>query len=149
MRAVLQRVSSARVVVDGNETGKIAHGILALVGVEQGDGPDDVVYVANKIRELRIFEDAAGKMNRSLVDVGGSALVVSQFTLAGDCRNGRRPSFIAAAAPAEAQALYEGVIASLRESGVTVGTGIFRAMMQVELVNDGPVTLLIDSRKRF
>lgn len=149
MRAVLQRVSSARVVVDARETGRIATGILALVGVENGDGPEDVAYVANKIRDLRIFEDEAGKMNRSLVDVGGQALVVSQFTLAGDCRNGRRPSFIAAAAPAEAQALYEAVIASLRESGLTVATGIFRAMMQVELVNDGPVTLLIDSRKRF
>jgi len=149
MRAVLQRVSSARVVVDAHETGRIATGILALVGVENGDGPEDVAYIANKIRDLRIFEDEAGKMNRSLVDVGGQALVVSQFTLAGDCRNGRRPSFIAAAAPAEAQALYEAVIASLRESGLTVATGIFRAMMQVELVNDGPVTLLLDSRKRF
>ena len=149
MRAVLQRVSSARVVVDSRETGRIATGILALVGVETGDGPEDVAYIANKIREVRIFEDEAGKMNRSLVDAGGAVLVVSQFTLAGDCRNGRRPSFIAAAAPAEAQVLYEAVIASLRESGVTVATGTFRAMMQVELVNDGPVTLLLDSRKRF
>ena len=149
MRAVLQRVSSARVVVDSRETGRIATGILALVGVENGDGPEDVAYIANKIRELRIFEDDAGKMNRSVVDAGGAVLVVSQFTLAGDCRNGRRPSFIAAAAPAEAQVLYEAVIASLRESGLSVGTGTFRAMMQVELVNDGPVTLLLDSRKRF
>jgi len=149
MRAVLQRVSSARVVVDAHETGRIATGILALVGVENGDGPEDVAYIAHKIREVRIFEDEAGKMNRSLVDAGGAVLVVSQFTLAGDCRNGRRPSFIAAAAPAEAQVLYEAVIASLRESGLSVGTGTFRAMMQVELVNDGPVTLLLDSRKRF
>ena len=149
MRAVLQRVSSARVVVDSRETGRIATGILALVGVENGDGPEDVAYIAHKIREVRIFEDEAGKMNRSLVDAGGAVLVVSQFTLAGDCRNGRRPSFIAAAAPAEAQVLYEAVIASLRESGLSVGTGTFRAMMQVELVNEGPVTILLDSKRRF
>ena len=120
MRAVLQRVSSARVVVDGGETGRIATGILALVGVEHGDGPDDVGYIANKIRDLRIFEDEAGKMNRSVVDAGGAVLVVSQFTLAGDCRNGRRPSFIAAAAPAEAQVLVRGgdwVIARERADG--------------------------------
>lgn len=154
MRAVVQRVSSARVTVGDRVTGAVGHGLLALVGVEQGDGPADVAYIASKIRDLRIFEDEGDdtgrkRMNRSVVDVGGSVLVVSQFTLSGDARNGRRPSFASAAAPELARALYEDVVRELRASGLTVATGEFQAMMQVHLVNDGPVTILLDSRKRF
>jgi D-tyrosyl-tRNA(Tyr) deacylase len=154
MRAVVQRVSSARVTVDARLTGEIGPGLLALVGVEQGDGPADVAYVASKIRDLRIFEDDGDehgrkRMNRSVVDVGGQVLVVSQFTLSGDVRNGRRPSFVTAAAPELARALYEDVVRTLRAGGLAVETGEFQAMMQVSLVNDGPVTILIDSRKTF
>ena len=154
MRAVVQRVASARVTVEARVTGEIGHGLLALVGVEQGDGPADVAYIASKIRDLRIFDDEGDdqgrkRMNRSVVDVGGRVLVVSQFTLSGDARNGRRPSFIAAAPPELARALYEGVVAELRASGLGVETGEFQAMMQVSLVNDGPVTILLDSRKTF
>ena len=154
MRAVVQRVSTARVTVDNRVTGEIGPGLLALVGVEQGDGPADVTYIASKIRDLRIFEDdgdAAGRrrMNRSVTDVGGSVLVVSQFTLSGDARNGRRPSFVSAAAPELARALYEDVVRELRTGGLTVATGEFQAMMRVHLVNDGPVTILLDSRKTF
>ena len=154
MRAVVQRALSARVTVDGRVTGEIGRGLLAFVGVEQGDGPPDVDYIASKIRDLRIFEDEgdeAGRkrMNRSVTDVGGAVLVVSQFTLAGDARNGRRPSFITAAAPELARALYEDVVRQLSACGLHVETGEFQAMMQVALVNDGPVTILLDSRRTF
>jgi D-tyrosyl-tRNA(Tyr) deacylase len=149
MRAVLQRVTRARVAVGDRVTGEIGSGLLVLLGVEQGDGVADVEYVASKIREVRIFEDEQQKMNRSVVDAGGGVLVVSQFTLCADVRKGRRPSFDAAAAPDLANSLYEDVVASLRAAGLTVATGEFRATMQVELVNDGPVTILLDSRRRF
>ncbi len=149
MRAVVQRVSRARVLVGGREIGAIDAGLLALVGVEKGDGPADVQYIATKIRDLRVFEDDQQKMNRSVVESSGAVLVVSQFTLAGDARNGRRPSFTGAEAPALAKALYEAVVRDLRDAGLHVETGEFQAMMQVELVNDGPVTILLDSRKTF
>jgi D-tyrosyl-tRNA(Tyr) deacylase len=149
MRAVVQRVSSAAVTVGDRTVGQIHHGLLVLLGVENEDGPADVQYIAGKIGDLRMFEDDAHHMNRSVQDVGGSVLVVSQFTLAGDCRKGRRPSFDAAAAPAVARPLYEDVVRELRAKGLRVETGEFKAMMQVSLVNDGPVTLLLDSRKRF
>ena len=149
MRVVLQRVSSARVSADGRECGRIGRGLVVLVGVGREDGPADVEYTAGKIRNLRLFDDAAGRLNCSLADVGGELLVVSQFTLYGDCRRGRRPSFDKAAPPADARAVYEQLVAALRSSGVTVRTGRFQAMMQVELVNDGPVTLLLDSRRSF
>lgn len=149
MRAVVQRVSEARVTVDGRETGAVGQGLLVLLGVEQGDGPADVQYIAQKVRDLRIFEDDAQKMNRSVLDVEGGVLVVSQFTLSGDARNGRRPSFASAAPPEIARALYEDVVRELRTSRLHVATGEFRAMMRVALVNDGPVTILLDSRKTF
>lgn len=154
MRAVVQRVSTARVTVGERVTGEIGTGLLVLVGVEQGDGPADVAYIAAKVRDLRIFEDDGDeqgrkRMNRSVADIGGSVLVVSQFTLSGDVRNGRRPSFINAAAPELARALYEDVVRELQASGLTVATGEFQAMMQVGLINDGPVTILLDSRKVF
>jgi D-tyrosyl-tRNA(Tyr) deacylase len=120
-----------------------------LLGVEQGDGPTDLHYIASKVRDLRIFADSDGKMNRSVLDIQGGVLVVSQFTLAGDARNGRRPSFASAAAPEIARALYEEVVRELAASGLRVATGEFQAMMQVSLVNDGPVTILLDSRKHF
>jgi D-aminoacyl-tRNA deacylase len=142
-------VTAARVTVGERTTGEIGAGLLVLLGVEQGDGPADVRYVASKIRDLRIFADQDGKMNRSVLDTGGAVLVVSQFTLAGDARNGRRPSF-ATAAPAEiANALYQDVVRELQAGGLVVATGEFQAMMQVSLVNDGPVTILLDSRKTF
>lgn len=149
MRAVVQRVSSAAVTVDGQVTGRIASGLLILVGVGREDTPRDVKYVAGKVRDLRLFDDGAGKMNRSLKDVDGAALVVSQFTLYGDCRRGRRPSFDAAAPPDEARALYDALVRTLREAGTPVETGVFQAMMNVELVNDGPVTVLLDSARGF
>ncbi len=147
MRAVVQRVSSARVRVGGDVVGEIGRGFLVLVGVAASDGPADVQYIATKVRELRVFDDEQGKMNRSLANVGGTVLVVSQFTLHGDCRKGRRPSFDAAAPPAVARALYEDVVRELRSGGVAVQTGSFQARMEVELVNDGPVTLLLDSSR--
>lgn len=147
MRAVLQRVTAARVTVADREVGAIGRGIVALVGVEQGDGPTDIDYIARKIRDLRIFEDAEGRMNLALSDVDGAVLAVSQFTLLADCRKGRRPSFLAAAPPAHAKASYEEVVRMLRREGVTVATGEFQAMMHVSLVNDGPVTILLDSRR--
>jgi D-tyrosyl-tRNA(Tyr) deacylase len=152
MRAVVQRVSRATVSVDDRVVGNIDRGLLVLLGVEKGDGPADAAYLAGKIAELRMFEapaDSSGHMNLSVRDVGGAVLVVSQFTLAGDCRKGRRPSFDEAAAPAIAQPLYENVVRALQAAGLRVATGEFQAMMQVSLVNDGPVTLLLDSRKRF
>ena len=149
MRAVVQRVSSASVQVEGAVVGEIGHGLLVLLGVARDDTPDDAALVAAKVAGLRIFDDEAGKMNRAVADVGGSVLVVSQFTLLGDCRGGRRPSYIEAAAPEIANALYETVVGALRAMGLTVATGVFRAQMAVALVNDGPVTLLLDSRKAF
>jgi D-tyrosyl-tRNA(Tyr) deacylase len=149
MRAVVQRVASARVVVDGETVGAIGRGVLVLLGVGGRDGPADVEYIAGKVRELRIFDDEAGKMNRSVVEAGGAALVVPQFTLYGDCRRGRRPSYDEAAPPALARALYEDVVRRLREAGLAVETGRFQARMQVHLINDGPVTLLLDSQKTF
>ena len=149
MRAVVQRVTSARVTVGERITGEIGQGLLVFVGVEQGDGPTDIQYVAAKIRDLRIFQDDAGKMNRSVLDITGGVLVVSQFTLSGEARNVRRPSFASAAPPEIARALYEDVVRELQASGLRVATGEFQAMMQVALVNDGPVTILLDSRKTF
>jgi D-tyrosyl-tRNA(Tyr) deacylase len=137
------------VTVDDRVTGEIAAGVLVLLGVQEGDTPADVQYIASKIRDLRIFSDEDGKMNRSVLDCQGGVLVVSQFTLAGDARNGRRPSFAAAAPPQIARALYEDVVRELKTSGLRVETGEFQAMMQVALVNDGPVTILLDSRKTF
>lgn len=149
MRAVVQRVSSARVVVAESIVGEIGAGLLVLLGVEKEDAEADVRYLAGKIADLRIFEDQGGKMNLSLVDAGGSVLVVSQFTLLGDCRQGRRPGFSAAAPPEEADRLYLSVCELLRQRGLPVATGIFRADMAVHLVNNGPVTFILDSRKRF
>jgi D-tyrosyl-tRNA(Tyr) deacylase len=149
MRAVVQRVLSASVCVEGRRLGRIGPGLLVFVGVARNDGPDDVQYIAAKIRELRIFPDSDGRMKRSVVDTGGEVLLVSQFTLVGDCRKGRRPAFDDAAPPTLAEALYEDVVRVLRESGLTVGTGQFQAHMTVELVNDGPVTMLLDSRRLF
>jgi D-aminoacyl-tRNA deacylase len=154
MRAVVQRVSSAAVAVGEEgalrDIARIDRGLVVFVGVEQDDGPTDAEYIAGKIRDLRVFEDPADSarhLDRSVHDVGGSVLVVSQFTLAGDCRKGRRPSFDRAAAPPVARPLYETVVTRLRTAGLAVQTGEFRATMQVSLVNDGPVTLLLDSRK--
>jgi D-tyrosyl-tRNA(Tyr) deacylase len=149
MRAVLQRVERASVTVDGVVSGSIGPGLLVFVGVANEDGPADVQFIAAKVRELRVFPDEHGRMNRSIADTGGSVLVVSQFTLQADCRKGRRPSFDRAAQPALAQALYEEVVRTLREAGLRVATGVFQADMRVELVNDGPVTMLIDSHKTF
>ena len=147
MRACVQRVSRAKVTLTetGEVTGEIGNGILVLLGVREGDDEKDVAFLASKVAHLRIFEDDAGKMNFSLLDVGGEALVVSQFTLYGDCRKGRRPSFTEAARPEIAQRLYEQFVAALRELGVPVATGAFQQEMAVELVNSGPVTLLVDS----
>ena len=150
MRAVLQRVSEASVSVDDQGIGNIGQGILALVSVEQKDTAADASHIADKIAALRIFQDEEGKMNRSVSDIGGEVLVISQFTLHGDCRRGRRPSFIAAASPETAIPLYEQVVTRLREKwGLQVATGKFGANMQVSLLNDGPVTLLLDSKKNF
>jgi D-tyrosyl-tRNA(Tyr) deacylase len=149
MRAVVQRVTSARVVVGGEVVGRIDGGLLVLLGVGAADGPADVEYIAAKIREIRIFADEEGRMNRSLMESGGAVLVVPQFTLYGDCRKGRRPSFDLAAPPAEARALYEDVVRALREADVMVETGQFQALMDVALVNHGPVTVLLDSSKAF
>ena len=149
MRAVVQRVSSAKVVVAENTVGEIGGGLMVLLGVEKEDTELDGRYLAEKIAGLRIFEDEAGKMNLSLQETGGGVLVVSQFTLLGDCRQGRRPGFSAAASPAEADRLYLFFCEFLRQRGLTVATGIFRADMDVHLVNHGPVTFILDSRKRF
>lgn len=146
MRIVLQRSKAARVVVSGDIVGEIESGLVLLVGVAQGDTVEDVIYLADKIVNLRIFEDANGKMNHSLLDVGGSILSVSQFTLYGDCRKGRRPNFMDAARPEEANALYEQFNDELRKRGVHTETGKFGAMMDVQLTNDGPVTLILESK---
>lgn len=149
MRVVVQRVSRARVAVEGGVTGEITTGLMILLGVGRDDTSVVAGSMAEKVATLRIFEDDQGKMNRSLLDVGASALVVSQFTLYGDARGQRRPSFIAAAPPEQAKKLYEEFCEALRTLGVTVATGVFQAMMSVELINEGPVTILLDSDKTF
>ncbi|MFM7040417.1 MAG: D-aminoacyl-tRNA deacylase [Planctomycetaceae bacterium] len=149
MRAVVQRVSEASVTVDGSVTGQIGRGFLVLLGISHGDTQKDVVWMATKIAGLRVFEDPEGRMNLGLADVGGAVLLVSQFTLYGDCRKGRRPSFIEAARPEVAVPLYQAVAAELRGSGLQVETGKFQAHMDVRLLNDGPVTLLLDSTQLF
>jgi D-tyrosyl-tRNA(Tyr) deacylase len=149
LRAVAQRVSSARITVDGEEVAALGDGLLALVGIAGDDGEDDARELARKLVHLRVFGDAEGRMNRSLLDVGGALGLVSQFTLFGDVRQGRRPSFTAAAAPAGALPLFEGLVDAARAEGVEVVTGRFGAHMEVSLVNDGPVTLLIDTRRTF
>ena len=145
MRAVLQRVSRASVTVDGRVTGEVGRGVLVLLGVGPDDGAAQIQWLARKIAGLRIFEDAAGKMNLGLTDIGGGALVVSQFTLFGDTRKGRRPSFTGAAHPSLAEPLYEQFCEALAGEGVPVGRGVFGAHMDVELVNDGPITLILET----
>ncbi|MBI5064475.1 MAG: D-tyrosyl-tRNA(Tyr) deacylase [Desulfatitalea sp.] len=146
MRAVVQRVSESSVTVEGRVVGAIGPGLLVLLGVAQSDTEQDADYLADKIAQLRIFEDRDGKMNLSLLESGGALLVVSQFTLLGDCRKGRRPSFAGAAPPETAEALYQRFVAQVRAKGVTTATGQFRAMMKVSLINDGPVTLIVESK---
>ncbi len=149
MRAVIQRVSRARVQVGAETVGEIGPGLLVLVGVAADDGPSDIAYIAGKIRDLRVFEDEYGKMNRALAETGGAVLVVSQFTLYGDVRKGRRPSFDRAAPADDGRMIFDAVVAQLRATGLTVETGTYLAHMRVELVNDGPVTMLVDSRREF
>ena len=149
MRCVVQRVSEAYVTVDGRETGRIEKGLCALIGVETGDTEKDAAYLAGKIAKLRIFEDENEKMNRSVLDVGGKVLAVSQFTLLGDARGQNRPGFTQAEAPERANTLYEACCAELRRLGLTVENGVFRTHMMVHLINDGPVTILLDSKKVF
>lgn len=149
MRAVIQRVKSASVKVDGELVSEIGAGLLIFLGIAHDDSQAEIDYIANKTAHLRIFEDADGKMNCSLLETGGSALVVSQFTLYGDCRKGRRPSFINAARPEVANALYEKFIGALKQQNIETHGGTFQAMMDVELINDGPVTILLDSDKQF
>jgi D-tyrosyl-tRNA(Tyr) deacylase len=147
MRSVVQRVARGAVRVEGQVVGEVGHGLVVLLGVADGDGSEDARWMADKVAQLRIFEDPDGKMNRSVQDVGGSVLLVSQFTLLGDARKGNRPSFVGAAHPDRAVALYEEVATLLRARAVPLAQGVFRAHMAVELVNDGPVTLLLDSRR--
>ena len=149
MRAVVQRVSRASVKVNSELIGEIGEGLLVLLGVAQDDADSDANYLAEKVAGLRIFEDDAGKMNRSVIDVGGAVLAVSQFTLFGDVRKGKRPSFDAAARPERSRQLYEHFVQGIRALGVECETGRFREMMEVELVNQGPVTILLDSKKMF
>jgi D-tyrosyl-tRNA(Tyr) deacylase len=149
MRAVVQRVAQAGVSVEGKTVGNIGKGFVVLLGVGRGDTEKDLEYLADKVVNLRIFEDDSGRMNISLLDIKGELLVVSQFTLYGDCRKGKRPSYDRAAAPETARELYEGFVERCRGYGIKVETGIFQAMMQVKLQNDGPVTLLLDSKKEF
>jgi D-tyrosyl-tRNA(Tyr) deacylase len=149
MRAVIQRVSRAQVTVNGELSGRIARGLLVLLGVAQGDTEADAAYLVDKITGLRIFEDDQGKMNLSVAGIGGAVLIVSQFTLYGDVRHGKRPSFDAAAPPQRARELYEYVVEHIRSAGLPCETGRFQQMMEVELVNDGPVTILLDSTKLF
>ncbi|WP_413308548.1 D-aminoacyl-tRNA deacylase [Bacillus sp. 1P10SD] len=146
MRVVVQRSKAAKVTVEGKVTGQITKGLVLLVGFTHDDKPEDAAYLADKIANLRIFEDADEKMNYSLLDVGGEILSVSQFTLYGDCRKGRRPNFMDAAKPEQAVELYESFNSMLREKGIQVETGVFGAMMDVELINDGPVTLIVESK---
>jgi len=147
VRAVIQRVSQGKVTVDSEEVGAVGPGLVILLGVGQADSTNDIEYLVSKIVNLRIFSDDAGKMNRSLLDVSGEALIVSQFTLWGDCRKGRRPSFIEAAPPELAEELYLKFVERVKELGIKTATGRFGAMMRLHLVNDGPVTLILDSRK--
>ena len=149
MRAVVQRVTESSVEVEGQIVGRIAHGFLVLLGVAADDRREDADYLADKIINLRVFTDAQDKMNLSLVDTGGALLVVSQFTLYGDVRRGRRPSYTDAAAPEKANELYEYFVERVRAFGVQAETGVFQAMMKVSLINDGPVTIMLDSRKLF
>jgi D-tyrosyl-tRNA(Tyr) deacylase len=146
MRAVVQRVKACSVTTGGAIVGQIGHGLLVLLGIAHGDTPSDGGYLSNKIANLRIFEDSHGRMNRSLLEIGGEMLVVSQFTLLGDCRKGRRPSFVNAAEPEAATELYEYFVKQVRRLGIPVQTGRFQAVMDVSLINDGPVTLILDSR---
>jgi D-tyrosyl-tRNA(Tyr) deacylase len=148
VKAVVQRTSSAGVTADDYSV-HIGRGLVVLVGVERGDGPSDVEYIARKVLELRVFDDLDKGFSQSVQDIGGDLLVVSQFTLAADCRKGRRPSFDLAAPPDAARPIYEAIVEKLKSTGLTVATGQFQAMMQVSLVNDGPVTLLLDSKKQF
>jgi D-tyrosyl-tRNA(Tyr) deacylase len=147
MRAVIQRVRSAEVYVEGRLSGSIGKGLLVFIGVGKGDGEKDISYMTSKIPELRIFEDVSGKFNHSLKEIGGEMLIVSQFTLYGDCRKGRRPSFTQAEEPNAAKSLYDRFVCKLEELGIPVHTGEFQARMDVHLINDGPVTLLLDSQK--
>ena len=149
MRAVIQRVQSASVTVDDRQTGAIEQGLLVLLGVHQDDTPEDLHWLVEKTIHLRIFEDQQEKMNRSLVDTGGSMLIVSQFTLLGDCRKGRRPSWSSAASPEKAKQLYLDFIQAVKAQGISTASGDFQAMMEVSLVNSGPVTILLDSQKKF
>ncbi|MBQ8149762.1 MAG: D-tyrosyl-tRNA(Tyr) deacylase [Clostridia bacterium] len=149
MRAVIQRVKESSVAIDGRTVGRSARGLMVLIGVEDGDTDKDLAYVADKVPNLRIFEDENGKMNRSLMDMGGQILAISQFTLLGDARTGRRPSFTAAARPDTAVPMYETLVEKWRSLGIHVETGVFGADMQVSLINDGPVTILLDSRRIF
>jgi D-tyrosyl-tRNA(Tyr) deacylase len=149
VRAVVQRVARASVTVDGVEVSSIGAGLLVLIGVADDDEQADATWLADKVRQLRIFPDHAGVMNRSVEESNGAVLTVSQFTLHGDARRGRRPSYIAAAPPERAETLYRAFVDALRSSGLHVGEGVFQAHMQVELVNDGPVTILLDSKKAF
>ena len=149
MRAVLQRVSRASVSVANEVIGRIDHGLLVFLGVAAGDGPADIDYITSKVGEVRVFPDEDGRMNRSILDVDGALLVISQFTLLGDVRKGRRPAFDAAERPDQAEALYEDVVRRLRQLGVPVETGRFRAHMVIDVLNDGPVTILLDSRRGF
>jgi D-tyrosyl-tRNA(Tyr) deacylase len=147
MRAVLQRVHGASVTIDGSIVSRIERGLLVFVGIAAGDGPADIAYIASKVRDVRVFADDLGRMNRSVQEVGGAVLVVSQFTLMADARRGRRPSFDAAAAPEDARRTYDALLIELKRSGVALQSGVFQADMQVELINDGPVTVLLDSRR--
>ena len=149
MRCVVQRVTASSVTVDGKVTGSIGPGLMVLIGVSSDDTEADLKYMAEKVPNLRIFDDENGVMNRSILDAGGSILAVSQFTLYGDARGGRRPSYFRAAKPEKADELYEKLIAAWREKGIHVETGVFRTEMQVSLINDGPVTILLDSEKLF
>lgn len=149
MRAVVTRVKSANVVVSSSVFGAIGEGILVLLGSEEGDGDGDIDYVVRKCTNLRIFEDDQGKMNKSVQEIGGEILLVSQFTLLGDCRKGNRPSFIKAGAPRDAEAIYNKAVEAFQQTGIPVKTGIFQADMAVSSVNDGPVTILLDSKKTF
>ncbi len=149
MRTVIQRVKESSVAIEGQTVGRCGRGLMVLIGVEAGDTEKDLAYIADKVPNLRIFEDEAGKMNRSLLDMGGQILAISQFTLLGDARGGRRPSFTAAARPDTAVPLYEALVEKWRSMGIHVETGVFGADMQVSLINDGPVTILLDSHKLF
>lgn len=149
MRAVVQRVTGADVSVEGKITGSVKNGFVVLLGVEDGDSEKDADYIIDKVTGLRVFDDAEGKMNLSVTDIGGEVLAVSQFTLLGDVRKGKRPSFIKAARPEDAKALYEYFVSGIRAKGIYVGEGVFQAEMLVRINNDGPVTILLDSKKLF